>query len=113
MGVSKETESEILRLHYAEKWKRGTIARQLHIHHGVVDRVLAQNGVDVERLRVRGSMIDEYVPFIRSVLEKYPKLTGSRLHAMVKESVTRKILGPCLRRISVPGAGIDAERAVW
>jgi len=27
--------------------------------------------------------------------------------------VTRKILGPCLRRISVPGAGIDAERAVW
>ena len=85
MGVSKETESEILRLHYAEKWKRGTIARQLHIHHGVVDRVLAQNGVDVERLRVRGSMIDEYVPFIRAVLEKYPKLTGSRLHAMVKE----------------------------
>jgi transposase len=85
MGVSKETESEILRLHHAEKWKRGTIARQLHIHHAVVDRVLAKNGVDVEKLRVRGSMIDEYVPFIRSVLEKYPKLTGSRLHEMVKE----------------------------
>lgn len=85
MGVSKETELEILRLHHAEKWKRGTIAKQLHLHHGVVDRVLAKNGVDVERLRVRGSMIDEYVPFIRSVLTKYPKLTGARLYAMVKE----------------------------
>ena len=80
MGVSKETESEILRLFHAEKWKRGTIARQLQIHHGVVDRVLTRNGISIERLRVRGSMIDPYLSFIRSVLEKYPKLTGSRLH---------------------------------
>lgn len=85
VGVSKEIESEILRLFHAERWKRGTIAKQLSIHHGVVDRVLERNGVDVERLRVRGSMIDAYVPFIRSVLEKYPKLTATRLHAMVKE----------------------------
>ena len=84
MGVSKETESEILRLFHAEKWKRGTIARQLQIHHGVVDRVLTRNGISIERLRVRGSMIDPYLSFIRSVLEKYPKLTGSRLHEMVK-----------------------------
>jgi len=84
VGVSKETESEILRLFHAEKWKRGTIARQLQIHHGVVDRVLTRNGISIERLRVRGSMIDPYLSFIRSVLEKYPKLTGSRLHEMVK-----------------------------
>jgi DNA-binding transcriptional regulator LsrR (DeoR family) len=45
MGVSKETESEILRLLYVEKWKRGTIARQLNIHHCVVDRVLIRNGI--------------------------------------------------------------------
>ncbi len=85
MGVSKETESEILRLHHAEKWKRGTIARQLHIHHGVVDRVLAKNGIEVERLRVRRSMVDAYLPFIRSIMEKYPRLTATRLYAMVKE----------------------------
>lgn len=84
MGVSKETESEILRLYHAEKWKRGTIARQLRIHHGVVDRVLTKNGIDVERVRVRGAMIDEYLPFVRSVLEKYPKLTGTRVFEMVK-----------------------------
>jgi transposase len=85
MTVSKETESEILRLFHAEKWKRGTIARQLHIHHGAVDRVLTKNGMSVERVRVRRSKIDPYLPFIRSVLEKYPRLTASRLFEMVRQ----------------------------
>jgi hypothetical protein len=67
MSVSKETESEILRLLYVEKWKRGTIARQLNIHHGVVDRVLLRNGIAIEHLQVRPAMIDPYVPFIRTV----------------------------------------------
>jgi len=85
MSVSKETESEILRLLYVEKWKRGTIARQLNIHHEVVDRVLLRNGIAIDRLQVRPSMIDSYLPFIRTVLEKYPNLTASRLYEMVKE----------------------------
>lgn len=85
MSVSKETESEILRLFHAEKWKRGTIARQLHIHHGVVDRVLRRSGIPVEHVRVRRSMIEPYLPFIRSVLEKYPNLTASRLFEMVRQ----------------------------
>ena len=85
MTVSKETESEILRLFHAEKWKRGTIARQLHIHHGAVDRILTKNGIAVERVRVRSSKIDPYLPFIRSVLEKYPRLTASRLFEMVRQ----------------------------
>lgn len=85
MTISKETEAEILRLFHAEKWKRGTIARQLHIHHGAIDRVLTRNGIPFERVRVRRSMIDPYIPFIRSVLEKYPQLTASRLFEMVKE----------------------------
>jgi transposase len=85
MTISKESESEILRLFHVEKWKPGTIARQLQVHHNVVERVLLNNGVAVERMRVRRSMIDPYLPFIRSVLEKYPKLTASRLYAMVKE----------------------------
>ncbi len=83
MSISKETESEILRLFHVEKWKRGTIGRQLNIHHGVVERVLLQNGVVIDRLQVRPAMIDPYLPFIRSVLEKYPNLTASRLHEMV------------------------------
>jgi transposase len=85
MSISKETESEILRLLYVEKWKRGTIARQLNIHHGVVDRILLQNGIAIDRLQVRPAMIDTYLPFIRTVLEKYPNLTASRLYEMVRE----------------------------
>lgn len=85
MTVSKETESEILRLFHAEKWKRGTIARQLHIHHGAVDRILTKNGLSIERVRVRSSMIVPYLPFIRSILEKYPRLTASRLFEMVRQ----------------------------
>ncbi len=85
MAVSKETELEILRLFHAERWKRGTIARQLSIHHGVVERVLLNNGIPLERMCLRRSMIEPYLPFVRSVLEKYPTLTGTRLHEMVKE----------------------------
>ena len=36
--------AEILRLYHAEKWKPGTLARQLGVHHNTVRRVLAQAG---------------------------------------------------------------------
>jgi hypothetical protein len=36
MTISKEREAEILRLHYAEKWPVGTIAKQLGLHHCTV-----------------------------------------------------------------------------
>ncbi|MBJ7403809.1 MAG: helix-turn-helix domain-containing protein [Bradyrhizobium sp.] len=35
-----ELEARILRLHHVEKWRCGTIARQLHLHHTTVRRVL-------------------------------------------------------------------------
>ena len=40
MTIDKETSTEILRLYHAEKWKIGTIARQLGVHHSTVRRVL-------------------------------------------------------------------------
>jgi transposase len=42
-------------------------------------------GLHFDRLHVRASKIDVYLPFIRTVLEKYPNLTASRLHEMVNE----------------------------
>ena len=42
MSITPEQASEIRRLHSAEHWKVGTIARQLHIHHDVVRRVLGR-----------------------------------------------------------------------
>ena len=42
--ITPERAAEILRLYHAEKWRPGTIARQLGVHHTTVRRVLAQAG---------------------------------------------------------------------
>jgi len=84
MTVSKEMEANILRLFHAEKWLVGTISSQLAVHHSVVQRVLSQDGVTGDKLVMRRSMADPFVPFIQETLKKYPKLTASRLHEMVK-----------------------------
>jgi transposase len=50
----------------------------------VVQRVLSQDGVAADKLVLRRSIADPFVPFIQETLKKYPKLTASRLHEMVK-----------------------------
>ena len=45
MVTPPDIETQILRYYHAEKWTAGTIARQLHVHHSVVRRVLAQAGL--------------------------------------------------------------------
>jgi transposase len=78
-------EAQILRYYHAEKWRVGTIAAQLHVHYSVVRRVLAQAGLPRLGRPPRPSQIDAYLPFILQTLEKFPTLTASRLHAMVRE----------------------------
>ena len=85
MAIDKELEAKILRYHHVEKWKVGIIARQLGVHHGVVDRVLSQAGMPKVERSCRPSVIDAYLPFIRETLKQYPSLTASRLYAMVQE----------------------------
>src|SRR5215471_17503961 len=77
--------SRLHRIYYhVERWRPNTIARQLNVHHGTVARVLARAGLP--RLgRPRPSHVDPYLPFILATLEKFPTLTASRLHAMVRE----------------------------
>ena len=77
-----DIEAQILRFYHAEKWTIGTIARQLHIHHSVVRRVLAQSGLPRVGPPPRPSQIDAYLPFIRRTLETFPTLTASRLYVM-------------------------------
>ena len=43
--IPLELEAKILRLYRAEKWKVGTISRELGVHHDVVRRVLRQGGI--------------------------------------------------------------------
>jgi transposase len=83
--ISRELEAEILRLHHAERWPIGTLARQLHVHHTTVRRVLRQAGIAIVRERPRPSMIDPYVSFIEDTLARYPTLRASRLYQMARE----------------------------
>lgn len=83
--ISPERAAEILRLYHAEKWRVGTLARQLGVHHNTVRRVLAQAGQAPGLAAVRPSMVDAFVPLIRATFEKYPTLRASRLYAMVRE----------------------------
>ncbi|MFP3245109.1 MAG: IS21 family transposase [Paraburkholderia sp.] len=85
MTIGAELEAQILRYYHVEKWRCGTIARQLRVHRGTVQRVLAQAGLPRIGAVQRASQIDAYLPFIHETLKKFPSLTASRLYAMVYE----------------------------
>ncbi len=85
MTVSDEIKAKILRYFHVEKWRVGTISRQLKIHHSVVQRVLLRSGSAEANLVMRPSRIDPFLPFILDTFAKYPKLTASRLYQMVVE----------------------------
>ena len=85
MTITPQVEADILRLYYVEKWKKGTIARQLQVHHEVVRRVLVQSLAPKAVVCPKVSLIDPYLAFILAILEKYPTLTASRLYEMVGE----------------------------
>ena len=83
--INKTLEVEILRLHSVEKWKVGTIASQLNVHHETVERVLAQGGLTPERSSNNPTMVQPYMQFVVAKLEQYPKLCASRLFQMAKD----------------------------
>ena len=84
MTVTPELIEQIQRYYHVERWRIGTIARQLKVHHGTVQRVLSQAGLP--RIgTVRASRIDPYLPFIHETLKKFPTLGASRLYAMARE----------------------------
>jgi transposase len=79
--------TEALRFEIVQRQQQGAsiraIARELGIARGTVSRVLAQveaqrNEPVTTRPRPRRSIIDEYEPILKELLERYPKLTGER-----------------------------------
>lgn len=82
--IPDDMAGDIVRLTTAEKWLPSTIARELRVHHSVVARVMAQHGL-LPSAKQRPSIVDPYLPFIKTTLEKYPKLHASRIYQMVKE----------------------------
>ena len=85
MTISKQQEADILRYAHAEKWRVGTIANQLGVHHSTVSRVLEHNGIPRAERVTGPSIIDPHIPLIVETLEQFPKLPASRLYAMVCE----------------------------
>jgi transposase len=85
MSIPPDLEAQILRYYHVEKWRLNTIARQLHVHHSTVLRVLAQAGLPRIGVPRRVSAVDPYVPFITETLTRFPTLTASRLFVMVRQ----------------------------
>src|SRR5580700_1177178 len=83
--IPPDLEAQILRYYHAERWRVGTIAKQLRVHRDTVARVLAQAGLPHLERPPRPSKIDPYLPFIHETLTKFPTLRASRLFAMVQE----------------------------
>lgn len=90
MTLPMDLVTKIRRLHYAEHWKVGTIVAQLGVHHDAVERALGidtRGGVIPDALKARrmtATLLDPYKPLIHETLEKYPRLTATRLFEMVK-----------------------------
>lgn len=86
--ISPELIARIRRLHFAEHWRIGTIAKQLGVHHDTVrravTRVIASDAEGALTDRLRPSLLDPYKPLIHEVLEKHPTLTATRIYGMVK-----------------------------
>lgn len=85
MALSKRQETDILRYYFAEKWRIGTIARQLSLHHSTVERVIAQAGIPKPERTSAPSIIDPYLPFIVETLQQYPSLSAARIYQMAVE----------------------------
>lgn len=61
MPVTPEMHPQIMRYYHVERWRIATIARQLQVHHGTVERILRHAGLP--RIgAVRASCIDPYLP---------------------------------------------------
>jgi hypothetical protein len=103
MTIPAELEAQILRYYHVEKWRIGTIARQLHVHSETVARVLAQAGLPRIGPPQRPLKIDPYLPFICEMLAKFPTLTASRLHAMPANAAIAA--GPVVCAPSSPAIG--------
>jgi transposase len=85
VSTTPETEAEIVRLHFAEHWKVGTIAAQLGLHPDLVRRVLGIGEPSTPDGVPRPSMVDPYREFIQQTLDRYPTLRATRLYDMLRE----------------------------
>jgi transposase len=83
MTVKPEVLAEIKRRFFVDRWKRGTIARELCVHHDVVTRALGPNAPELRN--TSEGLIEAYASFIDETLAQYPKLRATRLFDMAQQ----------------------------
>ncbi|MEL6185966.1 MAG: IS21 family transposase [Myxococcota bacterium] len=83
--IPKELAAKIRRLYYGEHWKVGTIVTQLGVHEDVVERVIGPLGPEPKEHPPRETLLDPYRGFVGDTLERYPRLTATRIYDMVTE----------------------------
>jgi hypothetical protein len=86
MTVSLAVAAEIRRLHFAEHWKRGTIASELGVHFDAVARVLGSFGPKAGTPRPDARVLEAYIPFVDETLARYPRLVATRILDMLAYS---------------------------
>lgn len=83
--LAAETVAEIRRLYYAEHWRVGTIASQLAVHPDAVRRALHRDTAVKPSPAPRPRRIDPFLPWLSETLERYPRLSSTVLHRMLRE----------------------------
>ncbi len=85
MTISQEQVLQMRRLHFAEHWPIGTIARQLGHHEDAVRRALGLPARNEARTsEPREGILDGYRDFVKATLQEYPTLRATRLHDMIR-----------------------------
>ena len=97
--LDAEVVSEIRRLHYAERWKIGTLAAQLGVHPDAVRRALNRPAGPPPPRAPRPLLTDPYLPFLIETLERYPRLRSTVLFRMLRER-------------GYPGSAVQVRRVV-
>jgi hypothetical protein len=104
MTISPDLEAQVLRYYHAERWRIGTIAHQLGLHHGTVERVLAQAGLPRLKSTPRPSQVDPYLPFIRRIFLQSVDAIRLQVFVLIKKITdTAKTVSAYTARFSTFG----------
>lgn len=104
MMLCSEKENQIINHRKHDKWSIGTIARQMQIHRDTVRRVLQKHElihdeISVPTKIVRTGIADQYIDYIKDILEKYPNICASRIFIMIRECGYRGASAGYVRKI--------------
>jgi transposase len=79
--ITAEQRAEVRRLYYGERWKVGTIAAALGLHHATVAAALSER---LPGALARPGILDGYAAFVSETLTRYPRLCATRVHEMLR-----------------------------